>query len=76
MSSSATGTGGTGTMSTRDGGVMTSPDSGRPDLGTVTRRVLAAGETWVFAALIIMMAIFTGLAPGKFLTISDLSLAG
>ena len=38
------------------------------------RRTLAAGETWVFAALIIMMAIFTGLSPGKFLTINDLSL--
>jgi ribose transport system permease protein len=40
----------------------------------VVRRALAAGETWVFAALIIMMAIFTGLAPGKFLTLNDLSL--
>jgi ribose transport system permease protein len=40
----------------------------------VLRRALAAGETWVFAALIIMMAIFTGLAPGKFLTLNDLSL--
>jgi ribose transport system permease protein len=40
----------------------------------LVRRALAAGETWVFAALIIMMAIFTGLAPGKFLTINDLSL--
>jgi ribose transport system permease protein len=40
----------------------------------VVRRLLAAGETWVFAALIILMAIFTGLAPGKFLTLNDLSL--
>ena len=40
----------------------------------LVRRTLAAGETWVFAALIILMAIFTGLAPGKFLTINDLSL--
>jgi ribose transport system permease protein len=40
----------------------------------MVRRALAAGETWVFAALIIMMAVFTGLAPGKFLTINDLSL--
>jgi ribose transport system permease protein len=40
----------------------------------VVRRALAAGETWVFAALIIMMAVFTGLAPGKFLTLNDLSL--
>jgi ribose transport system permease protein len=38
------------------------------------RRLLAAGETWVFAALIIMMAVFTGLSPGKFLTLNDLSL--
>ena len=40
----------------------------------VVRRALSAGETWVFAALIILMAIFTGLAPGKFLTLSNLSL--
>lgn len=40
----------------------------------VLRRTLAAGETWVFAALVILMAIFTGLAPGKFLTLTDLSL--
>lgn len=38
------------------------------------RRVLAAGETWVFAALVIVLAIFTGLSPGKFLTLSNLSL--
>jgi ribose transport system permease protein len=40
----------------------------------VVRRALSAGETWVFAALIILMAIFTGLAPGKFLTLNNLSL--
>jgi ribose transport system permease protein len=40
----------------------------------MVRRALAAGETWVFAALVIMMAVFTGLAPGKFLTLNDLSL--
>jgi ribose transport system permease protein len=40
----------------------------------LVRRTLAAGETWVFAALVIMMACFTGLAPGKFLTLNDLSL--
>jgi ribose transport system permease protein len=38
------------------------------------RRTLAAGETWVFAALVIMMAVFTGLSPGKFLTLNNLSL--
>jgi ribose transport system permease protein len=40
----------------------------------IVRRTLAAGETWVFAALIILLAVFTGLAPGKFLTLNDLSL--
>ena len=40
----------------------------------ILRRTLAAGETWVFAALIILMAIFTGITPGKFLTLSNLSL--
>ena len=38
------------------------------------RRTLAAGETWVFAALIIMMAVFTVKEPGKFLTLNNLSL--
>jgi ribose transport system permease protein len=74
MSTGTTGTGGTGTKSTRDGGIPASPGSGRADLGALTRRMLAAGETWVFAALVILMAVFTGLAPGKFLTINDLSL--
>jgi ribose transport system permease protein len=50
----------------------------RPGSETGARRLLgrtlSAGETWVFAALIILMAVFTGLAPGKFLTINDLSL--
>jgi ribose transport system permease protein len=73
MSTGTTGTGGTGTMGTRDGEMLASP-GGRAGLGTTARRMLAAGETWVLAALIILMAIFTGLAPGKFLTISDLSL--
>jgi ribose transport system permease protein len=43
------------------------------DSGRLGRRVLAAGETWVFAAVVVLLAIFTGLAPGKFLTTSDLS---
>lgn len=38
------------------------------------RKTLAAGETWVFAALVIVLAIFTGLSPGKFLTLNNLSL--
>jgi ribose transport system permease protein len=38
------------------------------------RRTLAAGETWVFAALVIMMAVFTIKEPGKFLTLNNLSL--
>jgi ribose transport system permease protein len=58
---------------------MTRLESGVPSLREVAappvvRRILAAGETWVFAALIILMVIFTILAPGKFLTINDLSL--
>jgi ribose transport system permease protein len=40
----------------------------------IARRALAAGETWVFAALIIVIAIFSGLAPGKFDTLNNLSL--
>jgi ribose transport system permease protein len=44
------------------------------DPARMARRTVSAGETWVLAALVILMAIFTGLAPGKFLTINNLSL--
>ena len=74
MSTGTTGTGGTDATSTRDSGLLTSPDSSRPSLGMIARRTLAAGESWVFAALIIMMAIFTFWSPGKFLTINNFSL--
>jgi ribose transport system permease protein len=74
MSTRTTGTGGTDATSTRDSGLLTSPDSSRASLGTIARRTLAAGESWVFAALIIMMAIFTFWSPGKFLTINNFSL--
>ena len=50
------------------------PGAGRFGAGRLARRTLSAGETWVLGALIILMAIFTGLAPGKFLTINNLSL--
>lgn len=50
------------------------PVTGGGNAGRLARRTVAAGETWVLAALIILMAIFTGLAPGKFLTLSNLSL--
>jgi ribose transport system permease protein len=72
MTTGTTGTGGTGT--TRDAGAPLLPGGSGQDFGRMVRRTLAAGETWVFAALIVLMAIFTGLAPGKFLTINDLSL--
>jgi ribose transport system permease protein len=72
MTTGTTGTGGTGTA--RDAGAPLLPGGGGPDFGRMVRRTLAAGETWVFAALIILMAVFTGLAPGKFLTVNDLSL--
>ena len=53
---------------------QTSPRAAAARGPRLLRRTLAAGETWVFAALIIMMAVFTVKEPGKFLTISDLSL--
>jgi ribose transport system permease protein len=40
----------------------------------VVKRTLTANESWTFIVLIVLMAVFTGLAPGKFLTTSDLSL--
>ncbi|HUN36338.1 MAG TPA: ABC transporter permease [Trebonia sp.] len=74
MSTGTTGTGDAGTTSTPRGPLPVLDGSGRADLGTLTRRTLAAGESWVFAALIIMIAIFTFLSPGKFLTIDNFSL--
>jgi ribose transport system permease protein len=47
------------------------PQSRRRQLA---RQTLSAGETWVFAALIILMAVFTGLSPDKFLTANNLNL--
>ena len=40
----------------------------------LVKRTLTANESWTFIVLIVLMAVFTGLAPGKFLTTSDLSL--
>jgi ribose transport system permease protein len=75
MTAGTTGKGGRGTGApARHGDTRQRAGSGRPGAPTLVKRTLAAGETWVFAALIIMMAIFTGLAPGKFLTTNDLSL--
>ncbi|HTU76811.1 MAG TPA: ABC transporter permease [Trebonia sp.] len=74
MSTGTTGTGGTDATSTRDRGIMTSPGNGRADLRTIARRTLAAGESWVFVALVIVVVIFTIEAPGKFLTLNNFSL--
>lgn len=38
------------------------------------RRTLSAGETWVFGALIILMAVFTGWGGTKFLSATNLNL--
>jgi ribose transport system permease protein len=37
------------------------------------RRAVTTSETWTLAALIILLVIFTSLAPGTFLTLSNLS---
>ena len=50
------------------------PAANRSGVGHFLRRVLTENESWTFIALIVLMAVFTGLAPGKFLTTSDLSL--
>jgi ribose/xylose/arabinose/galactoside ABC-type transport system permease subunit len=51
---------------------------GAPDERTSARRiatrVVTANESWTLAALIILMIYFTAAAPGKFLTLSDMSL--
>ncbi|HEY2242358.1 MAG TPA: ABC transporter permease [Streptosporangiaceae bacterium] len=66
------GTSGTGGTKSND----PAPQKGRRpgDLNHLIRRTLTANESWTFIALVILMAVFTGLAPGKFLTTSDLSL--
>ncbi|HEX3749963.1 MAG TPA: hypothetical protein VHW06_05315, partial [Streptosporangiaceae bacterium] len=50
------------------------PPRNRSAVGHFLRRALTENESWTFIALIVLMAVFTGLAPGKFLTTSDLSL--
>jgi ribose transport system permease protein len=52
----------------------TSPRAAAARGPRLLRRTLAAGETWVFAALVILMAVFTIKEPGKFLTLNNLSL--
>jgi ribose transport system permease protein len=49
------------------------PPSAALDLG---RRTLAASETWLLLALVILIVVFTVKAPGKFLTLTDFSLMG
>ena len=61
------------------GGGSGAPAPRRPTLppsgpGDLVRRIFTANESWTFIALIVLMAVFTGLAPGKFLTTNDLSL--
>jgi ribose transport system permease protein len=75
MTFGITGTGGPGTgVPPRRGYTPQRPGSGGSGPRSLARRTVSAGEAWVFAALVIMMVVFTGLAPGKFLTTSDLSL--
>jgi ribose transport system permease protein len=49
-------------------------DAQRSRRRELTRRTLSAGETWVFAVLVIMIAVFTGLSPHKFLTLNNFNL--
>jgi ribose transport system permease protein len=74
MTIGTTPAGGTSTTGGRGPGRPGSPDGGRLDLRRLAGRTISAGETWVLAALIIMVVIFTVLAPGKFLTLSNFSL--
>ena len=43
-------------------------------LGHLLKRTFTANESWTFIALIVLMAVFTGWSPGKFLTADNLSL--
>lgn len=46
----------------------------RAGRNSLARRLITAGATWTFLVLIIEMAYFAVAAPGKFLTVNDLSL--
>jgi ribose transport system permease protein len=75
MTAGTTGTGGPGTgAAPRRRPAPRGRGAGRPGARALLGRAMSAGETWVLGALIIIMAIFTGFAPGKFLTLNDLSL--
>jgi ribose transport system permease protein len=70
----------TGTNAAADAGTA-GPDNPEPppsrasfDVMRLLRRTFTTNESWTFIVLIVLMAVFTGLAPGKFLTTSDLSL--
>ena len=49
------------------------PVGGRDHLGSSCDRAIVANESWTLLALIIFMVYFTAAAPGKFLTLTDLS---
>jgi ribose transport system permease protein len=55
------------------GGQAVQPPSAAREFG---RRALAASETWLLLALVILIVVFTVKAPGKFLTLTDFSLMG
>ena len=52
----------------------TAPRSAATRRSTIAGRTLAAGETWVFGALVILIVVFTIGAGTKFLSINNLSL--
>jgi ribose transport system permease protein len=75
MTAGTTGTGGTGTgAAPRQGPAPQRPGPGWASLRRLAGRTLTANESWTIIALLILMVCFTALAPGKFLTTSDLSL--
>jgi ribose transport system permease protein len=46
----------------------------KPKPRRLAARLITANESWTFLALIILMIYFTAAAPGKFLTLTDMSL--
>ncbi len=66
---------GTPEASLRSHGVPRRDVPGRIHI-SLAERALVIGETRVFAALIILIAIFTGLAGGTFFSLDDFSLVG
>jgi ribose transport system permease protein len=64
------------TAATAAGEAATRPGVRRAGRPPLARRLITASETWTLLALILVTAFFAIRAPGRFLTLTDMSLIG